>query len=121
MYDTLKKKYSVEKIYGDTSKAERDMIFNQFNHSVHPKVLVAHPGVMSHGLTLVAASVIVWFSPTLSYETRDQANARIVRPGQKHHTHIIDIISSPIEQRMLKRLLSKQKMQGVLLDMFKEA
>lgn len=118
LYTLLSKYYSVEKIYGDTPKKERDAIFNMFNNSLHPKILVAHPGVMSHGLTLVAANVIVWFSPTTSYETRDQANARIIRPGQKHHTHIIDVVATPVEQRMLKRLDNKQKMQGVLLDMF---
>ena len=90
------------------------------NNPTHPKVLVAHPGVLSHGLTLVSASVIVWYSPVTSYETYDQANARIVRPGQKHHTHIINLESSPIEKRMFKRLANKQDAQGVLLDMFNE-
>lgn len=118
IHNVLSSHYSVEKIYGDTKKKERDAIFNMFNNSIHPKVLVAHPGVMSHGLTLTAANIIVWFSPTTSYETRDQANARIVRPGQVHHTHIVDIVATPVEQRMLNRLNNKQKTQGVLLDMF---
>jgi SNF2 family DNA or RNA helicase len=111
--------HSAELVYGDTSKKERDRIFNLFSNSKHPKVLVAHPGTMSHGLTLVSANTIVWYSPTNSYETYDQANARISRPGQKHHTHIINIESSPIEKRVFKRLLNKQKVQGTLLDLFK--
>jgi len=120
LYDALQEDYSTEFVYGDTPKRERDVIFNLFNGSKLPRVLVAHPGVLSHGLTLTAASVIVWYSPIMSYETYDQANARIVRPGQKYHTHIINIESSPIERRMFKRLANKQDTQGVLLDMFSD-
>ena len=106
-------------VYGDTPKRVRDSLFNQFGNSINPKVLVAHPGTMAHGLNLVSASTIVWYSPTNSYEVYDQANARIVRPGQKYHTHIINIESSPVEKRVYDRLSKKQKVQGMLLDMFK--
>jgi SNF2 family DNA or RNA helicase len=117
--ELTKKGHAAEKVYGDTTKTERDRIFNLFSNSVNPRVLVAHPGTMSHGLTLVSANTIVWYSPTNSYETYDQANARIARPGQKHHTHIINIESSKVEERVFKRLQTKQKVQGTLLELFK--
>lgn len=120
IYDTLKKDLSVERVYGDTPKAQRDKIFNLFQNSAHPRVLVAHPQCMSHGLTLTVASTIVWYSPTMSLETYEQANARITRPGQKNTTYIIHMESSPVEKRVYKRLQTKGKMQGVLLEMFKQ-
>jgi len=114
----LMKDYSIEMVDGQTSKRQRDAIFSLFRTSDHPKVLIAHPGVLSHGLTLTEANVIIWYSPTMSYETYEQANARIVRPGQKHHTHIVNIESCGMETYMFKRLQAKGKMSTALLDMF---
>lgn len=120
VYNVLSKTVSAEKVYGDTPKAQRDKIFNLFQNSKHPHVLVAHPQCMSHGLTLTVASTIVWYSPPMSLEIYEQANARITRPSQKNNTYIIHMESSPVERRVYKRLQSKGKMQGILLDMFKE-
>ena len=109
---------SVARIDGTVSKPQRDEIFAQFRGSVNPRVLVAHPGTMAHGLTLTEANTIIWFAPTYSAETWEQANARIHRPGQTRHTHIVRIESTPVERRIYKRLARKGRMQGVLLDMF---
>ena len=118
--DRLTKNYSVDMVDGGVSKNKRDVIFSAFRTKDHPRVLVAHPGVLSHGLTLTEASVIIWYSPTMSYETYEQANARIVRPGQKHHTHIVNIESCSTETYMFNRLRNKSKMSIALLDMFAE-
>jgi len=120
VYNVLSKVLSVEKVYGNTPKAKRDQIFNLFQNSKHPHVLVAHPQCMSHGLTLTMASTIVWFSPPMSLEIYEQANARITRPSQKNNTYIVHMESSPVEKRVYKRLQSKGKMQGILLDMFRQ-
>jgi SNF2 family DNA or RNA helicase len=116
----LRKKYTVEVITGDTPKSERDRIFAAFQHSSDPHVLVAHPRVAAHGLTLTAANVIVWFSPTTSAEDYEQANARIPRPGQKLHTHIIHLQSSKAEARLYNALQKKLDLQGELLKLYKE-
>jgi SNF2 family DNA or RNA helicase len=110
--------YSTEMVTGDTPKGERDRIFAAFRRSRDPHVIVAHAGTMAHGLTLVEADTIIWYGPTLSAETYEQANARIRRPGQKHTTHVIQIESTPVEKTAFRRLQNKQKMQGILLTMF---
>jgi SNF2 family DNA or RNA helicase len=120
LYKELSQSYSVAKVYGDTPKKQRDLLFAHFRNNPDPKVIVAHPGVLSHGLTLTEASVIVWYSPTMSYETYEQANARIVRPGQKHHTHVISIESCSMERYMFNRLAKKGSLSTVLLDMFND-
>jgi SNF2 family DNA or RNA helicase len=71
---------------------------------------------MSHGLTLTAASTIVWFAPVTSNEIYQQANARITRPGQKHNQLIVNIDASEVERRIYTRLQKKQSMQGLLLE-----
>lgn len=116
----LGKRYSVAAIHGGTPKSARDEAFIGFQKGLEPRILVAHPATMAHGLTLTAASTIIWFSPVTSLEIYEQANARITRAGQNKHAHIIHIMSAPVEGRVYKRLQTKSKMQGALLDLFKE-
>ena len=107
-------------IHGQTGKKQRDQIFGGFQSGTSPRVLVANARTMSHGLTLTAASTIVWFTPTTSLETYEQANARITRPGQKHRAMIIHLSGLPIEAKIYKRLQQKASLQGALLEMFND-
>jgi SNF2 family DNA or RNA helicase len=118
--DELGEDYSVEIVHGETPRTERDRIFQDFQKSENPRVIVANPGTLSHGLTLTAANTIIWFAPINSNETFQQANARIVRPGQKLNTLIVHIEATDLERKMYARLQGRQKMQGLLLDLIKE-
>lgn len=106
-------------IHGEVSKKDRDAILQDFRKPDGIRVISAHPGTMAHGLTLVEASTSIWFGPTPSPDYWNQANARTHRPGQTSHTHVICIQSSDVERRAFNRLQRKQKMEGLLLDMFK--
>lgn len=117
----LGKTYSVATVHGETSKSQRDTIFKEFQQAKNPRVLVANPGTLSHGLTLTAANVVVWFAPIFSNETYQQACARVTRPGQTRNTLIVNIEATPMERRIYEKLQGKQKMQGLLLDLLKEA
>lgn len=118
--EELGKEYSVAVINGQVPKGQRDQIFHDFQASKDPRVLVAQPAAMSHGLTLTAANTIVWYAPITSNEVYEQANARIVRPGQKLNTLIVHIEGSALERKMYDRLQKKGNAQGALLDMFEE-
>lgn len=118
--EELLKSYTVEVIQGSTPKGERDRILKDFQNGKDPQVLISNPAAMAHGLSLTSASVIVWFAPTTSNETAQQANARIVRPGQKLKTLIVEIEGSELERSMYHRLRTKTKMQGLLLDLVRE-
>ena len=106
-------------IHGGTSKNDRDRIFADFQKQPNPRILVANAATMSHGLTLTAATTIVWYAPVHSNEIYEQACARVRRPGQTRTTVICHIAGSDIERRVYKRLSEKQSMQGLLLDMMK--
>lgn len=116
--EAIGKHHSVAMIHGGVGKTERDRVFGAFQSASDPRVLVAQPRAMSHGLTLTAASVIVWFAPVSSAETYEQANGRITRPGQQHSQLILHIEGSPIERKMYQALKDKTDMQGVLLGLF---
>lgn len=118
----LSKRYPglVGMIHGDVKKADRDQIFTEFTKG-SMRVLVAHPGTMAHGLTLVEANTIVWAAPTTSFRIYEQANARVTRSGQTRNTYIIHIQSTKAEDHVYSRLKRKEKMQGALLDLFEQA
>ena len=107
-------------VHGETSKTERDEIFRAFQQTQSPRVLVANAQTMSHGLTLTAATTIIWYAPVHSNEIYSQANARVRRPGQTRTTVIAHIAGTDIERKVYKRLQEKESMQGILLEMMKE-
>ena len=111
--------YTVHKVHGGVGQKERSKVFNTFQNGTGKQVLVAHPAAMAHGLTLTAASMVVWYAPVWDLEVYEQANARIVRPGQTANRVLIaEIAATPVERRIYKRLAAKQTMQNILLEMF---
>lgn len=108
-------------VNGNVHKHQRDEIFSAFQRDPNPRVLVAHPAVAAHGLTLTAASTIVWFAPIYSSEQYEQANARINRKGQDKPMSIYHIVGHPFEATIYDVLQNKKSMQGALLGLYREA
>jgi SNF2 family DNA or RNA helicase len=75
---------------------------------------------MSHGLDLAKASTVIWAGPVSSNETYVQACDRVVGPKQTKETTMIQIVATEIERRIFSRLRSKQKIQGLLLDLIQQ-
>lgn len=121
--EELAKDYATELVYGGTSKTDRDTAFWRFMNlpASESRVLVANAAAMSHGLTLTEASTIVWMAPTTSHETFDQANHRIIRPGQKRKTLIVMLEGTEVERKIYARLQQRQTTQGLLLDAVRNA
>jgi SNF2 family DNA or RNA helicase len=116
----LSKDWSVAVVNGEVSAGKRNQIFHDFQHTKEPHVLIAHPGTMSHGLTLTSASTIIWYGPITQNEQYVQANGRVERIGKRHVSNVVHIEATDLERRMYERLKTKQKLQGLLLDMIKE-
>jgi SNF2 family DNA or RNA helicase len=114
-----KQKESVALVHGGTSSAARNRIFRAFQTEDKPRVLVAHPQCMAHGLTLTAANTIVWYSAIDSYEIYEQANGRIVRPSQTSKTLIVHLAGTPVEKASYTRLKQRASFQGMLLELFR--
>lgn len=108
-------------VSGATSSKARGEIFTKFQNTDAIKVLVAHPATASHGLTLTAATTVVWFGPITSLETFDQANARIRRVGQKRKQQVLMFQGTAAERRIYSLLRQKQNVQEGILDLFAEA
>jgi SNF2 family DNA or RNA helicase len=116
----LSKHWSVGVVNGEVSSGKRNQIFDDFQKQDNPRVLIAHPGTMAHGLTLTSASTIIWYGPINSNEIYGQANGRIERIGKRHVSNVIHIEATALEHKMYERLKNKQKLQGLLLDLIQE-
>lgn len=107
-------------VTGDTPPNQRADIFTKFQHTNRPKVLLAHPQCMSHGLTLTAADTIAWFNPTMSLEQFEQANARFRRVGQKHKQQIFMLQGTSVEKLTYERLRHMRDAQEDVLSLLAE-
>lgn len=116
----VKQGHAVAVVDGSTPKSERDDIFYNFQNRDAPRVIIANPATMSHGLTLTAATTICWYGPCYSNEVYQQACARVRRPGQKRSTVIVHIVSTNLEEKIYSRLDDKQSLQGALLDLIRD-
>jgi len=119
--ELTKAKISCELVSGDTPATQRADIFKRFQSDPEPRVLVAHPQCMAHGITLTAANTIIWFGPIASNEVFEQANARINRVGQTHKQQVLMFAGTPAERKLYARLKERGDTQSLLLDMMAEA
>ena len=119
LYNDLRKDYSVEMVNGEVSSGKRSEIFRAFQQERDPRILVADPRTMAHGLTLTKAATIIWYGPTDMPEIYTQANGRINRPGQTKNMLIVRLAATSLEREIFKRLDNKETMQGAVLDLIR--
>ena len=116
-----KKGISVKKIHGDVTASKRAMIFNEFQTTPDPRVLVIQPQSASHGVTLTAADTVVFWGPVMSVETYVQCCARADRQGQtSNKVTVIHIQGSEIERRMFKQLEGRVLDHTDLIKLYEE-
>ena len=117
--ELVKEGWSCAMVTGDVSQKQRSEIFRAFQQESDPRIIVADPGTMAHGLTLTQADTVIWYGPTDRPELYEQANARINRPGQVRNMLIVRLASTKIEREIYQRLHEKKTLQGLVLDMMK--
>lgn len=115
----LEKGLKSEIITGATTNDERTAIFDRVQKS-DVDVMVAIPQTVSHGLTLTASNTIIWVAPPFSFETYEQANARIYRKGQTRKTVVYRITQMPLTKALYKRLDERASLQDTILRLMEE-
>lgn len=118
--DYLTKQHiTCEVINGDVSVNKRTDIFKRFQEQPDPRVLLIQPQAASHGVTLTAANVVIWYAPVTSIETYLQANARIHRQGQKNPMTVVHVTGSAVENKLYAMLQNKLNTHTQLVDLYK--
>lgn len=90
----------------------------QDKESPHQKIaFIGHPGSAGMGITLTAASMIVYLSNDFNAESRVQSEDRIHRPGMdiNRGATIVDMILLPTDEKVLDNLKRKKELQSISL------
>ena len=111
---------TTEVIRGDVSAPQRTQIFKTFQTTPNPRVLVIQPQAAAHGVTLTAANTVVWWGPTSSLETYEQANARVHRSGQVHKSTVVQLQGSAAEKHVYRLLDRRINVHTKLIDLYNE-
>ena len=111
---------TTEVIRGDVPAHKRTHIFKQFQEDDNPQVLVIQPQAAAHGVTLTRANTVVWWGPTSSLETYDQANARVHRSGQTHKCTVVQLQGSDAEKHVYRLLDRKINVHTKFIELYKE-
>ena len=99
---------SVVDYYGLTPKDERQSNIEKFQNDPKCRFFVGTPATGGYGITLTAASNMIYYSNGYNLETRQQSEARIDRIGQKYPMTYIDIIcEKTVDERIVKALRNK--------------
>lgn len=94
-------------ISGKTLKTKRDPIIEGFRRGDGPRVLLAKPSMLGHGLNFQACRVQVFSTITDSYERYYQAIRRSHRYGQTRPV-VVYIPLTPLDEAMCQNVLAKQ-------------
>jgi SNF2 family DNA or RNA helicase len=109
--DAIKKEYGEEAVvdyYGKTPNEERQDNIKKFQSDPKCRFLVGTPSTGGYGLTLTAASTMIYYSNGYDLEKRQQSEARIDRIGQEKPMTYIDIIcEDTVDERIVKALRKK--------------
>jgi SNF2 family DNA or RNA helicase len=115
----LKKLYgdkSVVSIYGAVSVEDRTIAVNKFQNDSDVKFFVGNPTTGGYGLTLTAASYVVYFSNSYNLEVRQQSEDRAHRIGQKKNVTYVDILMrNSIDMLIVSALQRKIKISAETL------
>ena len=99
---------SIVTYYGLTPQDERQNNIKKFQSDPKCRFLVGTPSTGGYGLTLTAASTMIYYSNGYDLEKRQQSEARIDRIGQEKPMTYIDIIcEDTVDDRIVKALRKK--------------
>jgi SNF2 family DNA or RNA helicase len=100
---------AVATYFGDTESEERQEIVERFQDpNSELRFFVGNPRTGGYGLTLTAASVMVYYSNSFDLEVRMQSEDRAHRIGQTKNVTYIDLIApGTVDEKIVKALREK--------------
>jgi len=109
--ERIRKEYGFESAvdyYGLTPPSERHQNIEKFQNDDKCRFFVGTTQTGGYGITLTAASTMIYYSNGYDLEKRQQSEARIDRIGQKFPMTYIDIMAEDtVDERIVKALRKK--------------
>jgi len=119
--DTLRDRFgpdSVALYYGETPQDKRQEIVERFQDVNNPlRFFVGQPRTGGYGITLTAATTVIYYSNSYDLEIRLQSEDRAHRIGQKNTVTYIDLVSpDTIDEKVLGALRQKINLAEQVLN-----
>ena len=95
-------------MYGATSVDARKKVCHDFQTNDKVRFFIGNPTVGGYGLTLHAASYVIYFSNNYNLEVRLQSEDRAHRIGQTKNVVYIDIIAENTVDEQIVSALDKK-------------
>ena len=110
--DEIQKEYGVDSVstyFGDTPDKERQEIVKRFQDPDNSlRFFVGNQQTAGYGLTLTAASTVVYYSNNYDLEKRIQSEDRAHRIGQTKSVTYIDLMTEKtVDEKIVKSLRNK--------------
>ena len=107
---------SVDDYYGLTPQELRDQNREAFQNDSNVRFMVGTPQTGGYGITLTAASTMIYYSNGYDLEKRLQSQDRIHRIGQKKPVTYIDIIAEDtVDTKIVKALRKKSNIASEVM------
>ena len=107
---------SVVSYYGDTSQEDRDSAIHNFQTNPETRFFVSNAQTGGRGITLTAASNVIYYSNDFNLESRKQSEDRCHRIGQHKPVLYVDLVCpNTVDVHIVKSLLQKDKIANKTL------
>ena len=115
----LRQKYGPESVvnfYGAVSSEDRSKAIKLFQNNPNCRFFVANPSTGGYGLTLTAATLVVYYSNSFDAEHRLQSEERAHRIGQTQKVTYVDLITEgTVDEKIVRSLKSKFRLSAQTL------
>jgi len=102
-------KHAAVSYFGDTTGEDRQEAVRKFQTDPECRYFVGNPQTGGFGITLTAATNVVYYSNSYNLEHRLQSEDRAHRIGQKHAVTYVDLICrKSVDEKIVKALREKK-------------
>ena len=118
--EALRDRFSVQAVatlHGETPDSERQKVVESFqDRQSELRFIVGHPKTGGYGLTLTAATTVIYYSNSYDLELRIQSEDRAHRIGQTCKVTYIDLISpKTVDEKIVQALRNKINIADTIL------
>jgi SNF2 family DNA or RNA helicase len=118
--EKLKQTYGSDTVvnyFGDTTMQDRQDAIEKFqNLEDNVKFFISNPQTGGMGITLHAATNVIYYSNDFNLESRKQSEDRAHRVGQHHPVLYVDLMCpNTVDVHIVKTLLNKNKLASITL------
>jgi SNF2 family DNA or RNA helicase len=124
--DLITKTYGKDSLvtyFGDTKDEERVEAISQFQDGSSPtRFFLGNTQTGGYGITLTAATTVIYYSNNYDLEKRLQSEDRAHRIGQKHSVTYLDLVcKGTVDEKIIKALRDKISLaQAITGDKWRE-